>query len=539
MTGSDDSSILEETERTTGRAALRKNVQAAMALANTVRTTLGPKGLDKLLLDEEGRIQVTNDGVTVLEAARVEHPTARMMISSSSIQDKVARDGTTSTLLIAAELLQNAWDLVAQGVHPTVIASGFRMAESKSQIFLEEISRDLGSEEEMLQATRTALAGKGESSMQEKISLLAVKAAAAVVTEEAGKIRADPTLVKVLANKGGRASGSSLVNGVVIAKKPAHPEMSENLDSGRILLIDGGIERRQTVLDAKFKVTQPGMLEAFRAKESELLREQVDAVVELGADLIACKDGIDDEARSLLEAAGITAYRRVNRKDMELLSRATGSISVHSPNVASQSDLGEFLSSRQESWTDVSHWILEGSQDSGQTLITRGSSEEMLEEVERCFCDAIGVACQLYEEPRLLPGGGATQVALARRLRRYAETIPGREQLAVEAFADALEVIPRVLAENAGLDSLARLLELTAAQTSSQSDWLGLDLGENMIKDMDEAGIREPLRITRQALKGATDSAVSVLRIDDILWAKQDPQIPDEVLEQLEGMGGA
>ena len=539
MTGQDDSSILEETERTTGRAALRKNVQAAMALANTVRTTLGPKGLDKLLLDEEGRIQVTNDGVTVLEAARVEHPTARMMISSSSIQDKVARDGTTSTLLVAAELLQNAWDLVAQGVHPTVIASGFRMAESESQKFLEEISRGLGGDDEMLQATRTALAGKGESSMQEKISLLAVQAAAAIVTEEAGKVRADPTLVKVLANKGGQASDSSLVSGVVIAKKPAHPEMSGNIDSGRILLIDGGIERKNTVMDTKFKITQPGMLEAFRAKESEILRKQVDAVVALGIEIIACKDGIDDEARSLLEAAGVTGYRRVNRKDMEILSRATGAVSVHSPNVASESDLGEFKSSRQEIWADVSHWILEGTQESGQTLITRGSSEEMLEEVERCFADAIGVACQLHEEPRLLPGGGATQVALARRLRRYAETIPGREQLAVEAFADALEVIPRVLAENAGLDSLARLLELTAAQTSSQSDWLGLNLIENSVMDMDEAGIREPLRITRQALKGATDSAVSVLRIDDLLWAKQGPQIPDGVMDQLEGMDGA
>ena len=211
---------------------------------------------------------------------------------------------------------------------------------------------------------------------------------------------------------------------------------------------------------------------------------------------------------------------------------------VHSANTASAKDIGSFSSSRQELWSDTSHWILEGSTNKGQTLITRGSSEEMLEEVERCFADALGVACQLHEEPKLLPGGGATQVALARRLRRYGETIPGREQLAVEAFADALEVIPRALAENAGLDSLGNLLELTAAQTNAEDDWLGLDLRNGTISNMDEVGIREPLRISRQAIKGATDSAIAVLRIDDILWAKQDAQVPDEVQQRLDEQYG-
>jgi chaperonin GroEL (HSP60 family) len=538
MATSDDTSILEDTERSSGRAALRKNVQAAMALAGAVRSTLGPKGLDKLLLDSEGKIQVTNDGVTVLEAAKVQHPTARMLISSSSTQDRVARDGTTSTVLITAEMLQNAWDLVNQGVHPTVIAAGYRLAENQSQIILEEISRNLKSEKEILQATQTCLAGKGESSLQGTLSVLAVEAAAAIAEQGEDGIKADPTRIKILANKGGQSSDTHLVNGIVIAKRPAHPEMEERLEGGRILVIDGALERQQMVMDAKLKITSPGMLQAFRNKEQELLTEQVEDVVSLGVNILAVKDGIDDYARSMLEAKGITAYRRVERKDLEQICITTGATMVHSANTASAKDIGSFHSSRQELWSDTSHWILEGSTNKGQTLITRGSSEEMLDEVERCFADALGVACQLHEEARLLPGGGATQVALARRLRRYAETIPGREQLAVEAFADALEVIPRALAENAGLDSLGNLLELTAAQSNSENDWLGLDLRNGTISDMDEVGIREPLRISRQAIKGATDSAVAVLRIDDILWAKQDAQVPDEVQQQLDEQYG-
>jgi len=538
MATSDDTSILEETERSSGRAALRKNVQAAMALAGAVRSTLGPKGLDKLLLDDEGRIQVTNDGVTVLEAAKVQHPTARMLISSSSTQDRVARDGTTSTVLITAEMLQNAWDLVNQGVHPTVIAAGYRLAERQSQIILEEISQNLKSEKEILQATQTCLAGKGESSLQGTLSVLAVEAAAAIAEQGEDGIKADPTRIKVLANKGGQSSETHLVNGIVIAKRPAHPEMEESLEGGNILVIDGALERRQMVMDAKLKITSPGMLQAFRDKEHEMLKEAVDAVEALGVDILAVKDGIDDYARSMLEAKGITAYRRVERNDLEQICITTGATMVHSANTASAKDLGSFNRSRQELWSDTSHWILEGSTNKGQTLITRGSSEEMLEEVERCFADALGVACQLHEEPRLLPGGGATQVALARRLRRYAETIPGREQLAVEAFADALEVIPRALAENAGLDSLGNLLELTAAQSNAEDDWLGLDLRNGTISNMDEVGIREPLRISRQAIKGATDSAIAVLRIDDILWAKQDAQVPDEVQQRLDEQYG-
>ena len=538
MATSDDTSILEETERSSGRAALRKNVQAAMALAGAVRSTLGPKGLDKLLLDDEGRIQVTNDGVTVLEAAKVQHPTAKMLISSSSTQDRVARDGTTSTVLITAEMLQNAWDLVNQGVHPTVIAAGYRLAESQSQIILEEISQNLKNEKEILQATQTCLAGKGKSSLQGTLSVLAVEAAAAIAEQGEDGIKADPTRIKVLAKKGGQSSDTHLVNGIVIAKRPAHPEMEESLGGGKILVIDGALERQQMVMDAKLKITSSGMLQAFRDKEHEMLKESVEAVEALGVDILAVKEGIDDYARSMLEAKGITAYRRVERKDLEQICITTGATLVHSANTASAKDLGSFNSSRQELWSDTSDWILEGSTNKGQTLVTRGSSEEMLEEVERCFADALGVACQLHEEPRLLPGGGATQVALARRLRRYAETIPGREQLAVEAFADALEVIPRALAENAGLDSLGNLLELSAAQSNSEDDCLGLDLRNGTISNMDEVGIREPLRISRQAIKGATDSAIAVLRIDDILWAKQDAQVPDEVQQRLDEQDG-
>ena len=520
--------ILKETTRSTGREALRNNITAAMALAGAVRSTLGPLGQDKLLIDDEGRTMVTNDGVTVLESAKVEHPVAKMLINASTTQDSIARDGTTSAVLLAAELLQNAWELVLQGVHPSAIARGYRFAEEACREHFAGLLID-ASPELQRQAARTSLSGKIHEAMQGHLAELAIEAASAVLEErESGKI-ADPTRVKILTQTGGSMTDSRLVTGLVLAKKRVSSSMPKHLPSGKIALVDGGLERRELMSGVKLNVSGPGVLESFRQQEKTLLMQQVQHLVDLGVTLLACKEGIDDDLHDVLTDAGIQAYRRVSRADLDLLARGTNAILNHDVKGLNQGDLGVFISSSNERWNGEMHWVVE-TEEGGATFIARGSTNETAGEVERCFADALGVACQLLEEPYLLAGGGATQIALARHLRRYAEGFAGREQLAIEAYADALEVIPRTLAQNAGLDPLDSLLQTVAKQATHQGDkghCIGLDVHAKEPQNMLENGVVEPLRITRQALAGATEAALSVLRIDDVLWAKQDPTVPD------------
>lgn len=519
--------ILKETTRSTGRDALRNNITAAMALAGAVRTTLGPLGQDKLLIDDEGRTLVTNDGVTVLESAKVEHPVARMLINASTTQDRIARDGTTSAVLLSAELLQNAWELVLQGVHPSAIARGYRLAEEASRKHFETLVID-ATPEHQLQAASTSLSGKIHEAMQHHLATLAVQAAEAVVEQRSAGIVADPTRVKILTQTGGAMTDSSLVTGLVLAKKRATDAMPKQIGSGKIALVDGGLERRELMSNVKLNVSTPGVLEQFRQQEKTLLNEQVQHLVDLGVTLFACKEGIDDDMHAVLAQAGIQAYRRVARADLDLLARGTNATLNNDVRSLTSGDLGVFINSKNERWNGVMHWIVE-TEEGGATFIAKGSTNETVGEVERCFADALGVACQLLEEPKLLPGGGATQVALARHLRRFAEGFPGREQLAIDAFADALEIIPRTLAQNAGLDPLDTLLQVVAAQNRADDagHFIGVDATQKAPKNMVEQGVVEPLRITRQALAGATEAALSVLRIDDVLWAKQDPTAPE------------
>ena len=525
-----EETILESTERTSGREALRKNVQAAIALAGAVRSTLGPKGLDKLLVDDQGETLVTNDGVTVLETARVEHPVAKMIISASSTQDRVAKDGTTTTVVICAEMLRNAWQLVREGVHPAIIARGYAQAESFALSALDEltIKADSG---QIKSAIETSLAGKIDKAMEKHLTEMSLQAGQIILSEG----RADSTRVKVIKQTGGKMQDSALITGLALAKSRIHPEMKERGGPGSILILDGGLERRQPQFETKLNITSAGMLDAFRKAESKTLLEQVDNLVEIGCDLLVCKEGVEDEARQALAKHGILTYRRVEKKDLDLLSRACGANLVPDAGRATKDDLGAFIKTREELRGGVNHWILDA-EDSGATFIARGSTQGILDEVERCFADGLGVACQLLEEPALLPGAGATQVALARRLRRFAETVPGREQLAIEAWADALESIPRALAANAGYDGIDSLLKLTAAHSES-GDFMGLDLSDGEARDTISRGILEPMSITRQAISGATEAAISILRIDDVLWAQMDAQVPDEVQERLQGFG--
>ncbi|MEE2747317.1 MAG: thermosome subunit alpha [Candidatus Thermoplasmatota archaeon] len=519
MVQQEQDKVLEDTERVAGRQALRNNVAAAVALADAVRSTLGPKGLDKLLVGGDGSSLVTNDGVTVLETAKVEHPTAKMLISTSRAQDDEVRDGTTTTVVLTAELLVNALELVDRGVHPTMIATGYRMCGPVIEKTLNEISKPTD-EEASLSSVRTSLAGKGDEGMQSILAELANSAALATGSGETDHVH-------VLTERSGSIKDSKLVPGIVLVKARVHREMEMKPDAGRILILDGGMEKRKPEIEASLKITSLGAIDAFHARDSADLQARVDALKAANIDCLVARDGIEDEAHAMLAAAGILAYRRVERPEIEHLCRATGARPIFDLDDIDEDDVGSFASIREEKWQGVEHTIFEGSQTQGVTVVIQGSTKMRLEEAQRAFDDALGVACQLIREPQLLPGGGATQIALARRLRRHAETIPGREQMAVEGFAAALESIPRILAENAGLDSIDELLRITAAQAEKDSAWQGLDVNTGQTTDMGEASIVEPLSVTRHAIAGATEAAISVLRIDDVLWAKQDAQEPD------------
>ena len=525
-----EETILESTERTSGREALRKNVQAAIALSGAVRTTLGPKGLDKLLVDDEGRTLVTNDGVTVLETARVEHPVAKMIINASSTQDRVARDGTTSTVVICAEMLRNAWQLVGQGVHPATISRGYAQAEQYTLDILGDLSIK-ATKDQILSAIETSLSGKLDKGMETHLAKLSLEAAEIIFAD--GK--ADPTTVKVILQTGGKMSDSKIINGLALAKTRIHPEMKERGGPGKILLLDGGLEKRQPKLDAKFSITSVGMLDAFRKAESEELISQVNNIIDIGCDLLVCKEGVDDEARQLLANKGILTYRRVEKRDLDLLSKACNANLIIDAKRARSEDLGDFESTREELNGGVNHWIL-NAKEGGATMVAKGSTSDIVGEVERCFGDGLGVACQILESPVLLPGAGATQIAISRKLRRWAESISGREQLAIEAWADALESIPRALASNSGYDAIDSILKLTAAQ-NKDGDFIGLNLNTGQAQSVLDTGILEPLNITKQAISGATEAAISVLRIDDVLWAQVDVEVPDEVQQSLQGLG--
>ena len=529
--------VLEDTERTTGRVALRKNIAAAMALSGAVRSTLGPKGLDKLLLDDEGRTLVTNDGVTVLETARVEHPVARMLIDASSAQDRAARDGTTSAVVIAAELLRNAWHLVLQGVHPSTIVRGYRMAESEAMAHLEDLAFE-GSEEDLTTAVRSSLAGKASHAVQDRLADLAMEAAMCVERTVDGVLEVDPTRVSTVMAVGRPATDSEIVEGLVLQKRRAHPDMVKLVEKGTIALLDGGLERRKMRGDVTFQATTPDVLDALRRREIERLLDDVEAVAAAGVDVLAVSGAIDDEAHRRLLDLGIQAFRRVPGNDLDVLALATGATVLHHVDALHADACGRVLESRSHMLGDLHHWTVRG-EGHAATLIARGSGDEIVEETSRCFDDALGVAAHLRKDRRLLVGGGASHVHLARHLRRFAEATPGREQMAIEAFADALEVIPRALAENAGLDPIDALLDVTAAQADAAvgAERIGLHLVQHVPTDLGAAGVLEPLSVIRPTVSGATEAACAVLRIDDVLWARLEAQIPDDIQAQLDAMG--
>ena len=527
MVEADHEVALEDTDRIHGRSAFVNNVKAAVALSGAVRSTLGPKGLDKMLVDGDGDATVTNDGVTVLETAKVEHPTARLLVSTSSAQDRAARDGTTTAVILTSELLQNSLELVRAGVHPSVILNGYGIALSEAQDELERISKGGIGEEQMRSAVATSLSGKVDSAVGDHLTGLALEALDSISADEGGD-DLERLRVKRLRVKDGNALDSEVVNGLVLAKSRMDMASTASSDAGRIVIIDGGMESPSLDLDASIEVTDVGALQEFHDRAQSRIREQVEKLASMDVDLLIVRDGIDESASTMLTDAGISAYRRFEREDLEMLSRMTGASMARDSSRLKPKDVGTYASRSERAYSGIKHTRIDGAKGGAVTIVIRGSSPSVREEVERAFDDAMGVAFRLSKEPKLLPGGGATQTHLARHLRAFASSQSGREQMAIEAYAAALEIVPRTLAENSGLDPIDAVLELSAAQAAKDGGpWVGLDIGSGQNAMMDQVGVFDPLFVARHALDCSTEAACSVLRIDDVLWAKQDAQTPD------------
>ncbi len=509
--------LSEESQRTSGKDAQSMNITAGKAVAEAVRTTLGPKGMDKMLVDSTGSVVVTNDGVTILSEMDIDHPAANMIVEVAETQEDEVGDGTTSAVVVSGELLKRAEELIDQDIHATTLTQGYRQAAEKAREALDEIAIDVDEDDDEIlrEIAATAMTGKGAESARDLLSELVVDAVRAVADDDG----IDTDNVKVEKVVGGSIDNSELVEGVIIDKERVSENMPYFAEDANVAIVDGALEIKETEIDAEVNVTDPDQLQQFLDQEEAQLKEMVDHLVDVGADVVFVDKGIDDMAQHYLAKEGIIAVRRVKSSDAKRLARATGARPVSNVEDISEDDLGFAGSVAQRDIAGDQRIFVEDVEDAkAVTLILRGGTEHVIDEVDRAIEDSLGVVRSTIEDGKVLAGGGAPEIELSLALRDYADSVGGREQLAIESFADALEVIPRTLAENAGLDPIDSLVELRSAHDGGDTA-AGLDAYTGEVIDMGDEGVYEPLRIKTQAIESATEAAVMLLRIDDVIAA--------------------
>ena len=506
----------EDTRRTTGKDAQRDNIAAAKAVAQTVRTTLGPKGMDKMIVVSMGGVIITNDGVTILKEMQIEHPAAKMIVEIAKTQEDAVGDGTTTAVVLAGELLKKAENLLDQEIHPTVIAKGYRLAEIKAQQILQRIAEKvtLDDVEVLRNIAITAMTGKGAEANKEKLADLAVKAVKEVAEHVHGEVKVNLRDIKVERRVGESSDYSELIHGIVLDKEKIHPGMPEKVIDAKVALLDCALEIKNTEIEAKIQISDPTQLNLFLEQEERTLQEMVNKVKRSGATVLFCQKGIDDLAQHFLAKAGILAVRRLNKSDLEKLARATGAKIVSSWKELAAEDLGFAGIVREEKVADEEMIFVERCKNpKSVTLLVKGGTEHVAEEIKRAVTDAIGDLAASVREGKVVAGAGAVEMELARGLKEYASSLSGREQLAVQAFAEAMEIIPRTLAENAGLDPIDVLTKLRSAEQK----WHGVNVFTGEVMDSWKEGVIEPLKIKTQALSSAAEVAEMILRIDDVI----------------------
>ena len=530
--------LKEGSKRTRGRDAQSNNIMAAKAVAEAVRTTLGPKGMDKMLVDSMGDVVITNDGATILKEMDIEHPAAKMVVEVAKTQDEEVGDGTTSAAVVAGELLKKAEDLIEQEIHPTIIASGYRLAAEKAVEVLNSLAMtvELSNRDLLVSIAETAMTGKGAESSKKLLSEIAVDAVTSVVDTN-GKNTVDRDNINVVKKVGGKVEDSELIRGMIIDKERIHPNMPEKVKDAKIILLNSAIELKDTEVDAEISITSPDQLQSFLDQEEQMLKKIVQKVIGSGANVVFCQKGIEELAQHYLAKAGIFAVRRVKKSDMEKLARATGGKLITNMDEITPEDLGYAgLVEEKKVGGDSMTFVTGCDNPKAVTILLRGGTEHVVDSIDSALEDALRVVGVAIEDEKLVAGGGSPEVEVALRLQEYAATLEGREQLAVKAYSEALEIIPRTLAENAGLDPIDMLMELRS-QHEKGVKTAGLDVFEGKVVDMWENFVVEPLRVKTQVINAATESAVMILRIDDIIASTRTAS-PEEMGGMPGGMGG-
>ncbi len=515
--------LKEDTERSRGRDARKSNMLAAQIISEVLKTTLGPRGMDKMLIDSLGDITITSDGATVLDEIDVQHPAAKMMIEVAKTQDKEVGDGTTTAVLLAGELLRKAGELLEDNIHPSIIISGYQKAAEKALETLDEVSADVDLEDReiLMKLSNTSMRSKAVASTRDLLSGIVIDAVRQVVERRDDTVIADVDNVQIVKKEGQSLEETELVKGIIVDKEVVHAGMPKKITDARIALLDTPLEVKKTEFDAEIRIRSPDSIKAFLDQESEMLKKKVDQVVATGANVLFCQKGIDDMAQHYLAKAGVLAARRVKKSDMEKLAKATGGKVVNNLADLHESDLGSCgVVEEKKVGNDRMIFVEECKDPQAVAIFVRAGLERMVDEAERALNDALYVVSDVTETPKMVAGGGSVEMEMSRAVRDYAAQVGGREQLAIEAFADALEVIPRTLAENAGLDILDTMVAMKAAHAKKDGVYMGVNVYDEGVVDMMGEGVLEPTVVKEQAIKSGIEVASMILRIDDVVAAK-------------------
>jgi thermosome len=515
--------LKEDTKRSRGRDARRSNMMAGQIVAEVLKTTLGPRGMDKMLVDGLGDITITSDGAKVLEEIDVQHPAAKMIIEVAKTQDKEVGDGTTTSVIFAGELLKKADELLEQEIHPSIVISGYAKAADKALEVLNKVAIpvELDDRETLLKLASTSMRSKTVSNDREHLAEVVVDAVKQIVEKRGDEKIADVDNIQIVKKEGKSLKETEMIKGIIVDKEVVHDGMPKKLKNAKIALLNAAMEIEKTEIDAEIRIKTPDGVKAFLDQETEMLKKMVDQVAASGANVLLCQKGIDDVAQHFLAKAGVMSARRLKESDMEKLAKATGARIVNNVKDLKKTDLGTCgLVEERKVGNDKMIFVEECKNPASVAIFIRAGLERMIDEAERSLNDALYVVSDVVEVPKMVPGGGAIEMELSKEVRGYARQVGGREQLAIEAFADALEVIPRTLAENAGLDLLDTMVAMKAAHEKKNGLKMGVNVFEGGVADMLKEGVVEPMVVKQQAIKSGIEVASMIMRIDDVVAAR-------------------
>jgi len=514
--------LREGTSRSRGKEAQRNNIMAARVIGEAIKSTLGPRGMDKMLVDSLGDITITNDGAAILDKIDVEHPAARMMVEIAKTQDDMVGDGTTTAVVLSGELLKKAEELLEQNIHPTLIVSGFRKAAEKAREVLDNISEavEVDDKETLKKVAITSMSSKGVGSAREHFADIAIEAVKQIAEKRGERWSADIDNIQIIKKEGKSLLDTGLIRGIILDKEVAHPGMPKRVEKAKIALVNTALEVEKTEISAEIRIRDPTQMKAFMDKETNMLKDMVENITKAGANVVICQKGIDDMAQHFLAKEGVLAVRRAKESDMDKLSRATGGRMATNLDDLKSEDLGHAELVEERKIGDDEMVFIEGCKDpKSVSILIRAGLERMVDEAERAMNDALSVVADVFEKNKVVVGGGAVEAEMAKELRHYAVKVGGREQLALEAFAESLEVIPGILAENAGLEKIDIMVELRAAHEKPKGHLMGVDVFAGKVANLHKKGVIEPVRVKEQAIKSASEAASMILRIDDVIAA--------------------